>query len=172
MPSDARPRTCSSGSSAKRGAVAAVPSRFRSELDARIVVPLALAIGWLFPAGAWMIMTGRVALGVVLMISGLIPLGAFLPVRYELRDRVLRIRSGLFVWQIPYPLIRSVRPLTSARAAPALSRNRLAIEFETGEGTDRVLVSPKGRRAFLAALHALAPAAEVEHGDGAMSHGA
>ncbi len=140
--------------------------RFRSSLDPGIVGPLSLAIGWLFPAAAWMLATGRLALGSVLLVSAVIPLVLFLPIRYELGEQVLRIRSGLFVWQIPYPLIRSARRLRSARAAPALSRDRIAIDFDTGDGMDSVLVSPKEEGAFLDALRTLAPGVELEGAEG------
>ncbi len=136
--------------------------RFRSALDVRLVGAIAVLLGWTVPAGVWLVARGLFAAGVVLAVGGLLPLAIFLPVRYVVDAQVLRIRSGIFRWQIPYPLIVRVEPVRGSAAAPALSRRRLSILFETGDGLDTVQVSPKRRAAFLAALRDAAPHAEIE----------
>ena len=134
---------------------------FRSAVDTAVIVPLALAFGWTFPAGIWLIASGRAGPGVMLMLAGLLPLALFLPVRYHFDEPLLAINSGLFRWRIPYPLIVAVRRVRSARAAPALGRERLEIEFFTGRGTEKVSVSPDSVDEFVSVLRQRAPEAQI-----------
>ncbi len=121
---------------------------------------LAVLLGWTVPAGLWLLLWMHIPAGLLLILGGGFPLVLFFPMRYRLEDEVLAIRSGLFRWRIPYPLITSVSAVKGVSAAPALSRDRLAIDFWTGEGVERVLVSPSDRQGFLFALRRRTPDAE------------
>jgi Bacterial PH domain len=59
------------------------------------------------------------------------------------------VRSGPFHWTIPLREIRSVRPTQDVRSGPALSFDRLRVEFGAGRV---LLISPRDRDAFLADL--------------------
>jgi hypothetical protein len=74
--------------------------------------------------------------------------------RYLVEDTRLLVRSGPFSWRIPYDRIEAVVPSTSPLSAPALSLDRLEIR---GTGSRSLLVSPRDREGFLAALLARCP---------------
>lgn len=68
---------------------------------------------------------------------------------YVVEGGTLRVRSGPFRWQIRISDIRTVRSSRSPLSAPALSLDRLRIEY--GE-TCHILVSPQHQEAFMKAL--------------------
>jgi hypothetical protein len=68
------------------------------------------------------------------------------PVRYTLGERELIIQFGALRTRIPYAEIEEVYPTRSTVAAPALSRDRLAIKYRGGH---QALVSPRDRQSFL-----------------------
>ena len=61
----------------------------------------------------------------------------------------LRIRCGPFRWRVPIDEIHRAVPTRAPWSSPALSLNRLRIEYGDGKW---ILVSPKRREAFLGAL--------------------
>lgn len=73
---------------------------------------------------------------------------------YEITKDLLIARSGPFSWRIPLEEISRVRESRSARSGPALSMDRLEI---TWSGGNVLLISPKDKTRFLAALRARAP---------------
>ncbi len=80
---------------------------------------------------------------------------AFVPVwllfstYYRVDSAILRIQAGPFSWSVPLEQIRSVTASRTWFSSPALSTNRLKIEY----GKQRsVLVSPKKRVAFIEAI--------------------
>ena len=82
-------------------------------------------------------------------------LGASLPVWllystfYVIDSRELRIQSGPFRWTIALEDISSVKPSRSTLSGPALSLNRLRIDYGAGKW---VLVSPEQPDEFISAL--------------------
>lgn len=130
---------------------------FKSAVEPKVAVPLLILVGWLVPAGGWLIYRGHFLVGWVMMLSGALPFVLFLPVRYRLTEELFVVRSGFFRWQIPLLLIFEVVPTRDSYAAPALSRDRLRVRFHTGGPDDEVRVSPRERAAFLATLAAAAP---------------
>lgn len=81
--------------------------------------------------------------------------GLVLPVRYAVAEDAVVVRHGVVRQRIPLAEIRSVTPSRSVLSSPALSRDRLDIEF--GDGLFRhALISPVDRGAFLAELAARA----------------
>lgn len=85
----------------------------------------------------------------ILLIGILVPLWALISLRYFLSDDSLRVRCGPFNWRIPIGDIRAVTPTTSARAGPAMSFDRLQIDY--GENGS-LLISPEPRDEFLRQL--------------------
>ncbi|HEY3784671.1 MAG TPA: PH domain-containing protein [Steroidobacteraceae bacterium] len=65
---------------------------------------------------------------------------------YTLDDRTLYVRCGPFRWRIPLEEIRSVTATRDSRSGPALSFDRLCIEYAGGR---RMLISPRDQQAFL-----------------------
>jgi hypothetical protein len=99
-------------------------------------------------------MTGVVAL----MYFGLI-----FPMYYEITDTQLVIRSGLIRQRVELADIKEVRPTRNPLSAPALSLDRLRIDYKEGR-FGYALISPANRAEF---LNALAEAAGLARdGDG------
>ncbi|MDX1562212.1 MAG: PH domain-containing protein [Gammaproteobacteria bacterium] len=121
---------------------------FNSKADLGL---LAVALGvvaicvWL-AAAFWEQDTG---ISVVLIAVGvLFPLWLMLSLRYFMSDDTLRIRCGPFKWRIPIAAITSVEPVRSVLSAPALSLDRLRIDY-SGRS---VMISPEPRGEFLRQL--------------------
>lgn len=87
--------------------------------------------------GLWVVLLG---LGIV------IPLWILTSVRYFLSAETLRIRCGPMQLRVPLADIESIKPTNSLWASPALSLERLRIEY--GEGR-AVMISPEPREEFL-----------------------
>jgi hypothetical protein len=87
-------------------------------------------------------------MGGVLALMGSVYFGT----RYRIEDDVLDIRCGLFHWRVPLRDIESVTPTDDPSSGPALSLDRLSIRYRKAEALDEILVSPRDKEAFLAAL--------------------
>ena len=75
-------------------------------------------------------------------------LGLVLPIRYRVSETHLIVRFGVCRRHIPLAEITEVKPTSNPLGAPALSLDRLRVQF--GEGVFKaVLVSPKDRDLFL-----------------------
>jgi hypothetical protein len=68
---------------------------------------------------------------------------------YVVDATTLVVRSGPFHWSVPLREIRSVQPTRDIRSGPALSFDRLRIEYGAGRV---LLISPREKDAFLADL--------------------
>jgi hypothetical protein len=71
---------------------------------------------------------------------------------YVVRDGALHIRSGPLRWAIQIADITRVSATTDASSAPALSLDRISVQYRTGQRERVVLVSPTDRPAFVRAL--------------------
>jgi hypothetical protein len=70
---------------------------------------------------------------------------------YTFADTLLIVRSGPFKWQIPVKEITAVTPTSSVFSSPALSFDRLRIDYGRGQ---TVMISPKLKEEFLRELDA------------------
>ena len=68
-----------------------------------------------------------------------------------LTEHDLLVRSGPFRWRVPLGQIHSVTPTRNPLSSPALSLDRLRIEYGDGKW---ILISPRERERFLEALEA------------------
>lgn len=87
--------------------------------------------------------------GVLLGIGILLPLWLLVATRYYLSDTTLYVRCGPLHWEIEIGDIENVEPTNEARAGPALSLDRLRIDYAGGR---RIDISPMPRKAFLQQL--------------------
>jgi hypothetical protein len=94
---------------------------------------------------AWMVALILVGLG------GIFPAWILLSTRYIVAGEALRIACGPFRWTIPVAQISSVTPCRDVVSSPALSLDRLRIEYGAG---GFVLISPRDKAAFLRDLEA------------------
>jgi hypothetical protein len=67
------------------------------------------------------------------------------PLKYEIGQRELRIRSGIIRFQVPFKEIREVTPTRSPISSPALSLDRLRIQY----GRKAIMISPEDKYSFL-----------------------
>ena len=130
---------------------------FSSKIDLwlLIVILAAVAICGAILADNWNALLARgwlvtALIGIPLAIGVLFPLWIIVSLRYFLSETRLRIRCGPFNWRIPVAEITDVSPTSSALSSPALSLDRLRIEYGTGSA---VMISPEPREEFLRQLN-------------------
>lgn len=79
---------------------------------------------------------------------------------YRFVNTNLLVRCGPFRWKIPISEITSVTPTGSVLSSPALSLDRIRIEY--GTSRREIMISPRDKEGFLAALENRLPAAGRE----------
>ena len=87
----------------------------------------------------------------VILVPAALPLWLLRTTDYTLTDTHLRIRSGPFRWSVPLSDVRSVTATRNPLSSPALSLDRLRIEYG---GTRAVMVSPDDKDGFVNELRA------------------
>jgi len=88
--------------------------------------------------------------GIVLIaICGVFPAWFLVDTNYTISNDTLTIKSGPRTWVIPVSSISSVAETRNSRSSPALSLDRLLIEYDNGKF---VMISPKDKKGFLAAI--------------------
>jgi hypothetical protein len=129
-----------------------VQRAYRSKVDGKIAAVTVLTIVVLIVAGATL--PGRnhetaIALHAVSLFCLAICVWTLLGTYYVIDAASLVVRSGPFHWIVALRDIHSVRPTRDTRSGPALSFDRLRIEYGAGRA---LLVSPREKDAFLADL--------------------
>lgn len=128
---------------------AVFPSKLDGWLAVVVVVPAVAALGI---AGALLVsdMPARVPIAVLLgALGGVLPLWVIGATRYTVGEGQLRIVSGPFRWRVALRDIRTVRPTRNPLSSPALSLDRLRIEYGAAKW---IMVSPHDQEAFVRAL--------------------
>lgn len=94
--------------------------------------------------------TGSI-LAILVTLPGLI-IGAGLPVwllsstSYTLSDETLLVKSGPFKWQIPIAQITNITPTSNPLSSPALSLDRIRIDYGRGQS---IMISPRDKDGFI-----------------------
>jgi PH (Pleckstrin Homology) domain-containing protein len=97
---------------------------------------------------------GPIAAVFILVIVELFFFESLLRGTYYLIDGgTLLIRSSFFTWRVPIADIRAVTPTRSGLSAPALSLDRLRIDYRSKS----IMVSPEEKQRFIEALRAKNP---------------
>ncbi len=128
--------------------------RFKSKIDpgillviiAMVIMDFVLIVALAMESGS---PAGRT--GAILVCIALMALLSSLALRtyYAVDKNVLRVVSGPFRWKIPIDQITSVTPTRTVLSSPAMSLDRLKIEY----GKLRpMIVSPADKKGFLRAL--------------------
>lgn len=89
------------------------------------------------------------------LIGGLgfvLPLLTLLSTRYVITEQQLIVRSGPFRWRIPIKEISGITPTSDPISSPALSLDRLCINYGQSKS---LLVSPRDKDGFLAKIASL-----------------
>jgi hypothetical protein len=130
----------------------ALERAYRSKVDGKIGLVSGLAFIVLILAAATFPDSARgpaLALHAVGLIGLAVCIWTLLGTYYVVDATSLIIRSGPFHWVVPLREIRSVRATRDARSGPALSFDRLRIEYGGGRA---ILISPREKDEFLADL--------------------
>ena len=83
--------------------------------------------------------------GLLVLLGAVLPLWLMRSTRYTLSGKELKVVSGPFRWRVPLGEIRSVTPTRNPLSSPALSLDRLRIEYGR---KDWIMVSPRDPQAF------------------------
>ncbi len=86
-----------------------------------------------------------VSLPIMLIGVGL-PLWVYTDTRYRLTDTTLFANTGPFKWEIPLRDITKVTPTRDSMSGPALSFDRLRIDYGKGKS---LIISPKQKQQFI-----------------------
>lgn len=131
-------------------------SVYPSRVDAWLVVVLAITLVSCLYATALLLASGTAGdlLGAGLALAVLaVVLALIVPTRYTIRATELEVRGGVLRIRIPLERIRRVYPSRSWISSPALSLDRLAVEYGAGRfARPTVYISPVRRDAFLREL--------------------
>src|SRR5690348_6251284 len=138
--------------------------RFESKRDLWIILILRLMpiVVLLIVGDVWYRqhhdLRGPVAGVIILLLVELFFFESILRSTYYVIERdTLLIRSSFIRWRVPIRDIRSITPSGSAISSPALSLDRLRIDY----GSKSILVSPEERERFIAMLRSVNPAISV-----------
>jgi len=121
-----------------------------SKVDTWLILVAALAAGASVGVAVALLREGGVP--AVVLVPVVVVLGAGLPLwtlfgtRYELTPGRLRIRCGPFRWTVPLNEIRAVTPTRNPLSSPALSLDRIRIDYGRGSS---VMISPRDQARFL-----------------------
>ena len=131
------------------------PSRYRTKIDVWVLAVLIGAfvftlLDWLFFLVFWrgvLIERLIVVLLIPLIWGGILSL--LIPTYYEITSSTLFVRSGWLRYRIPLASIQRVFPTHNPLSAPALSLDRLQIEYMQGNRLQSQLISPQDKPGFL-----------------------
>ncbi len=70
---------------------------------------------------------------------------------YILDGKILTVRSGPFKWRVPIDEITGITPTHNPLSSPALSLDRLRIEYGNGRS---IMISPENKDEFIADIEA------------------
>ena len=94
----------------------------------------------------------------IVLLTLVLPIWLLLDTNYTVTGEELRIRSGPFRWRIALSEVREVSPSRSWMSSPALSLDRIRVQYGTARS---VLVSPREKQRFVDCLRERCPAAHI-----------
>lgn len=128
-------------------------SVYRSKVDGWLAAVLVFSMGitvavamlLLFSGSRQGILFGIVYLAIIAGVALVV-----IPVRYRITDEELVIQSGLLRWRIPLSQILRLARSGSLSAGPALSLDRLEVEYAKGRSSrSTILISPERQQEFI-----------------------
>ncbi|MDX1605745.1 MAG: PH domain-containing protein [Candidatus Competibacterales bacterium] len=111
-----------------------------------IVLSSAICIGALAAVAVTAPAMLILATGLVLFAAVAFPVWLLRSTYYRFDEDHLHIRSGPFRWNVPFQQIQGVEPTRNPLSSPALSLDRLRIDYGRGRS---IMVSPQDKRRFL-----------------------
>src|SRR5262245_10086983 len=132
------------------------PSKVDRWLGIVLVISTVVSVAGVFVVGMEVSPVVAVFLSPLMLLGVALPLWLVSSTRYTIDSSDLHVRCGPFAWRVPLSEIRSITPTRNALSSPALSLDRLRIDF----GRDgSIMVSPRNRERFLEELRQRVPAA-------------
>ena len=123
---------------------------FRSKVDTSLALVLGLASAAIFAVAISTIQVtnGAALIGPAAMICvGVGIVWILFSTRYSVSRGELQVNSGPFRWRVTISEITKISPTRSPISSPALSLDRLRIDYKGGKKS--ILVSPLGQREFI-----------------------
>ena len=126
---------------------------FTSKIDTWILITLGIAV--LVSICAVIVCTNKGGILGYLSALFILVLGVILPTwlltttKYVVSEQELNIQSGPFSWTIPTASISSVQETRNSRSSPALSLDRLKINYGDNKS---IMISPKNKAKFRQAI--------------------
>jgi hypothetical protein len=126
---------------------------FTSKIDAWILIVFITTI--LVPIFAAFFSTKKggvlsiISAFLLLAVGAILPIWLLLTTKYVVAEEQLIVNSGPFTWTIPTASISSVKETRNSRASPALTLDRLQLNY--GEGKS-IMLSPKDKIKFKHAI--------------------
>ncbi|WP_207493716.1 PH domain-containing protein [Aridibaculum aurantiacum] len=130
---------------------------YRSKISWGIWLPAMLLLGVLL----WLMITDGVWLGliIILLTIGFI-LQMIFTTTYIIENETLVVKCGfLYNKSIPIASIRKIRRTNNPISSPAASFDRIDITYNK---YDHIIISPKNKAGFIAALQQINPAIDVD----------
>lgn len=128
---------------------------YSSKIDAWLLIALVAAMVMSLYASATVLSAGPAAWWMLLLTAAVgigLPLWLLLDTRYVLEPGQLTIRSGPFKWQVPVSDITSMTPTRNPLSSPALSLDRLRIDYGSGKS---IMISPRDKEEFMKQVESL-----------------
>ena len=129
---------------------------FKSKIDLwlGLIILGSAALSLLVTLGMVIIMDiAGTLFSLLLLAAGVaLPLWILFGTRYIVSAETLKVKSGPFSWDIPIASITSVRNTKNPLSSPALSMDRIQIQYQQGKS---LMVSPRDKSEFLAAIKQL-----------------
>jgi hypothetical protein len=125
---------------------------FTSKVDGWLLLALlgGVAVAFVGILAAGRALPWPIAL-LILTLGCVLPVWLLVSTNYTLTENELVVRAGPFKWRVPFREVKAVTPTRSASSSPALSLDRLRIEYGNKQA---IMVSPKNREKFLLELEA------------------
>jgi len=128
---------------------------YTSKIDTWLALVLVGAVAACLIAFVFALRTGSISAIAVtlpaLIIGAGLPLWLMTSTAYTLSNTTLLVKSGPFKWQVPIEQITSITPTFNPLSSPALSLDRLRIDYGRGQS---IMISPKDKGQFLQDLEA------------------
>lgn len=123
---------------------------YTSKIDTWFALVLVAVVSVFFIVFVSVLMSGKTS-AILLAIPALIvgagfPLWLMKSTNYTLSDKTLLVRCGPFKWRVPMNEIKSVTPTSNPLSSPALSLDRLQINYGRWGS---IMISPKDKEAFI-----------------------
>lgn len=134
-------------------------TRFRSKVDAILVVPMAVGLGLPLLLIVRGLAEGRPPAGAVIPILLLVAIAPLFLISYQITRDELIVRQGWLRWRMRLERIQVLKATRAMWSSPALSLDRIEIRTDRGLW---LMVSPADRAGFIAALRARVPHITLE----------